>query len=374
VQTNPLGKTTEFASPLDGSDTGKKPMSKTVQRYYLQSLARELLARDHRIHVCMHCLSPVASAVDIMKVSESNRAYFSGLMVCGLVWICPVCAARITEERRQELTSALSNGKFSPMLATYTLRHKMNDPLSSMLNRMLEAYRKMKSGKAWQWLKEEYGWKGSIKSLEVTHGNNGWHPHQHELILLDQSLSKSARNGLKIDLKAKWGASLARCGLDASWEHGVDLRTASSDIEEYVAKFGYEPIVTGWTIEHELTKQPSKKSKKDGKTPLQLLSDYGEADLRAGRLWKEYAKAFHGKKQLVWSKGLRDELGMGDELDDKAIAESVPSEAFVLARLTPVEWKAIRKADLRGELLDAASTMTDINFRRWLNEKLEKWL
>src|SRR5689334_10591492 len=102
-----LGNSTEFASPSHEKPQAENTWSKTVTKFWLQSLARELLPRDSRIGVCMHCMSPVASAVDVMKHPESSKAYYSGLMVCGMVWVCSVCAARITEERRQELTRAL---------------------------------------------------------------------------------------------------------------------------------------------------------------------------------------------------------------------------------------------------------------------------
>jgi hypothetical protein len=259
-------------------------------------------------------------------------------------------------------------------LITYTIRHGLKDSLPNMLSNMLNAFRRLKSGKAWQGLQEDYGWVGSIKSLEVTYGDNGWHPHQHELVILDQKLSKSAQNGLQSDLKRKWRAVLLRSGLDASWDHGVDLRGASQDVENYVAKFGHEPIETGWTVSHEIAKQPTKKGKVGGRSPAQLLSDYGNGDIRAGRLWHDYALAFKGKKQLVWSKGLREELNIGVEVDDQAIAESVPDGSEVLATLNREEWQAIIRADIKGELLDAASNLDALEFRRWLSEKLERWL
>lgn len=374
IKTAPLGNTTEFASPSARENEGENTWSKTVTKYWLQSLARELLSRESRIHVCMHCLSPVSSTVDVLKHPESNRAYYSGLMVCGMVWVCSICAARITEERRQELTRALEVTGFTPYLVTYTLRHKRKDRLTDLVNSTLIAFRAMKSGKAWQYLKDDYGWVGSIKSLEVTHGDNGWHPHQHELVLLDEPLSKSSQKGLLSDLRLKWDGVLRKRGFDASWDHGVDLRATSQDVQDYVAKWGHQPIVTGWGMEHELTKQPVKRGKQGGRTPAQLLSDYGVGDLGAAHIWREYAEAFKGKKQLVWSKGLRGILGMGVELPDDEIAKSLPQGTEILARLSPVEWKAIRKADLRGELLDAAATMETAEFRRWLNGKLEKWL
>lgn len=374
MKNDALGNSTEFASPSYEKPQGENVWSKTVTKFWLQSLARELLPRDSRIGVCMHCLSPAATGVDVMKHVASNRAYYSGLMVCGMIWVCPVCAARITEERRQELTNALAKMGFTCYLITYTVRHNRKSKLKEMTDEMQKAFRFMKSGKAWQELTDEYEWVGSVKSLEVTHGENGWHPHQHELVFLDENLSKSAQNGLLASLRLKWDAALSRSGLSASWAHGVDLRATNQDVSEYVAKFGHQPVVMGWGVEHELTKQPVKKGKNGGRTPVQLLADYGQGDIKAARLWQEYAAAFKGKKQLVWSKGLRGILGMGMELPDEEIAGTIPEGAEILARLSSDEWKAIRKADLRGELIDAASQMEADEFARWLSEKLEKWL
>lgn len=369
-----LGNSTKFASPSHEKTERENNMSKMVEKYWLQSLARELLPHENRINVCMHCMSPTATSVGIVKSREAKRAHYTGLMVCGSVWVCAVCATRITEERRQELSRALETTGMAFYLVTYTVRHTLRDSLPSMLDRMLSAFRKMKSGKAWQHLISDYGWVGSIKSLEVTHGNNGWHPHQHELVILDQKLSKSAQNGLKSELRHKWRSALNKLGLDASWDVGVDLRGTSQDVENYIAKFGHQPIETGWTITHEIAKQPTKKGKIGGRTPAQLLCDYGNGDIRSGRLWFEYALAFKGKKQLVWSKGLREILAIGLEIDDKAIAESVPDGSEILATLNREEWQAIIRADIKGELLDMAVQLEPEMFRRWLSEKLEKWL
>lgn len=374
MRNDALGNSTEFASPSHEKPYGENEWSQIVQKYWLQSLAKELLPRDSRIGVCMHCMKPTTNTVDVMKHPHSHKAHFSGLMVCGMIWVCPVCAARITEERRRELTDALSKMGFTAYLVTYTIRHKRGTPLKLLVDNMQTAFRFMKSGKAWQQLTDEYEWVGSVKSLEVTHGDNGWHPHQHELVFLDESLSKSAQNGLLTSLRLKWDGALSRSGLSASWAYGVDLRATNQDVSEYVAKFGHQPVVINWGVEHELTKQPVKRGKNGGRTPTQLLADYGQGDIKAARLWQEYANAFKGKKQLVWSKGLRGILGLGVEVPDAEISEQLPSGMEIFARLSHAEWRAVLRADIRGELLAAAGAMEGHEFARWLAEKLEKWM
>lgn len=61
--------------------------------------------------------------------------------------------------------------------------------------------------------------------------------------------------------------------------------------------------------------------------------------------FKEYAEAFKGKRQLVWSKGLRARLlpelkDLSDEEIAAAADESV--EAVFWASLSIQEWRAVR--------------------------------
>ena len=35
---------------------------------------------------------------------------------------------------------------------------------------------------------KSFGYEGLIRSLEVMHGANGWHPHNHELWFLDEEI------------------------------------------------------------------------------------------------------------------------------------------------------------------------------------------
>jgi hypothetical protein len=347
--------------------------SRMVYGFWLQSLARELLPKE-RVAKCLRAIIPTASTVDVCRQAAAARAYYRNLMTCGRIWHCPVCASRITEERRRELTEALEASNLTPVLVTYTLRHSVAMKLPDVLAGLLAAFRALKSGKGWKLLTEDYSWVGSVRALEVTYGVNGWHPHIHELVLLQQPLSAAQQRGLETALKMRWERVLQRQGYSASYEHGVDVESRDSNIREYVAKFGHEPENPRWTLEHELTKAPVKKGRSAGRTPTQLLADYGEGDIAAGRLWREYALTFKGRNQLVWSRGLRDLLDMSGEVSDELLAADVPPEAVLLARLTPDQWRAVLRADMRGELLDQAAVGSAEGFSQWLADLLEKWM
>lgn len=330
--------------------------SRGVYRYYLQSLARELLP-DERTADCLRGPVPGAPGVFVMHSPQVKSAHYKNLLVCARVWLCAVCSSKITERRRQELTHGVERSEYSVLLLTYTLRHNADDDLRELLKAILAAYRRIKSGKAWKTMTRNVGLVGDVRALEVTHGDNGWHPHIHVLTLIERDLPPDTLEYLENTLKRRWGAILAGLGHDASWHAGVDVRTAKSDIAEYILKYGRLPQKTGWTVEHEITKQPTKKGRHAGRTPMQLLSDYGDGDKLAGELFVEYSVAFKGRHQLQWSRGLRELLGMNEtEKTDEELANEETEPASILAILTRKDWQVIVGNDARAELLDIAAT------------------
>ena len=82
----------------------------------------------------------------------------------------------------------------------------------------------------------------------------------------------------------------------------------------------------------------------------ELLDMYDKGDRRAGYLFEEYAYAFKGKNQLVWSRGLRDLLGV-DEVSDEDIQQP---ESEVVARIPIVVWQKICHRYMRDVVLELA--------------------
>lgn len=315
---------------------------------------------DERIHDCLRKIIPGKRTVDVIYDPARKDAHYKNLMTCGSVWHCAVCAGRITEQRAAELLQAVTRwqaeGGFIALL-TFTLRHNRGDKLSVLLDAIRDSHSKFKSGASWYRFADQFNWHGSVTALEVTHGANGWHPHLHELVFFEP-LSRDTWRTFPDKAKGRWIGALASSGRDATWSHGLDVRDADSEVYDYVAKFGHLPTGTSWTLEREVAKAPVKKARsKDGRSPFQLLIDYGEGDLKAAALFQEYARTFKGRKQLVWSKGLRSELGLNDDPSDDELAAALPDEYILLASLEKHQWRAILALGwaAQAELLDVAS-------------------
>lgn len=356
-ETPPLGIIAKLSSTVSASaHSPVEPLpsvSARVFRFALQGEARVLLPGE-RVAQCARRVIPGAGFVEVRGVPGS--AYFQNLVRCGSVWHDPVCASKITEARRVELSAALATPYIYVALLTLTLRHSPADRLDKLLFVLVDGCsRGLLAGRFWDDLKAEYGILGTVRALETTHGLNGWHPHTHYLIVFGWRQDASSLAALRAEFSKRWLHVLARRGFDASWDFGVDLQDGDSKVAEYVAKFGREPVSPSWSIEHELAKAPVKRAAAGGRSPFQLLADSFAGDEVAGRLFVEYAHVFKGRCQLKYSKGLRALLGLGDEKSDDALTGEDDPEGDLLARLTRAQWKRVLGNDCRGELLDAAS-------------------
>ena len=229
---------------------------------------------------------------------------------------------------------------------------------------------------------------GAMIAFEITHtAAGGWHPHFHIILLVDTTTQKQARKILG-PLRAEWFQSLKTQGLFAKGEAGFRLDGADQ-AGEYVSKFGagtgldFEDKRTQlkdaiekkqWGLVEELTRSRSKVAEngKKGSSPWQLLEQYahpeeeiisGRPDLthtKCGALFVEFAKAFHGRQQLQWSRGLKDVVGV-NEIDDEMAAEELEeweeTEVRVPVYMTRTDWyDLLKKTDRlqRLEILELA--------------------
>jgi hypothetical protein len=346
------------ASPIFDEITGEiidEPNSQTARaaRFALLAVARSVLGTEHRIHKCMYSRAPKQD-VKIWKDKEHKKAFFSGVRTCSRVWVCPVCSAKISERRRQELTEAIIQAKAMGLhvkLLTVTIPHGLGDDLNVILSGLLKAWSKTTSGRVAANLRDLLGLVGTIRASEVTYGQNGFHPHFHVLLFLDKGWSDSS---VKNAFTPVWQNACRLAGLPIpSDRHGVDVRDGT-EASKYVSK---------WGLESEMTKGHSKKGKQGGMTPFDFLRAIFAQDENSpwfAGLYLVYEKAFKGKRQLHWSAGLRKLLQLAPEATDEEIAATQEESACVLAELSADQWRAIAHAKAQSHVLDLAEARPEV--------------
>lgn len=343
-----VGAKTAAVQAAEHAAASRSPDAVRSRRWKLQRVAQGLL-RGERV---AHCQRSVNTDAGVSVYRTAQGAHFAGVVTCGSVWHCPVCAAKITEGRREELQHAITehvkNGGMV-YLVTYTFRHHQGDDLRDHVKSLSEALRKMKATRAYKRVMEEACVIGTVRALEVTHGQNGWHPHVHELVFALPGMLE-----VLAGIRSLWTAAVRKVGLSANLEHGFDVR-GGDYAAEYVAKFGKEPgEERGWSVARELAKANQKAARgPKGRTPFALLEAAAAGDREAARLFQEYAEVFKGRRQLYWSRGLKDKLGV-EERTDEDLAKRVDEQSELVATISLEDWHHVLRHDARFELLQVA--------------------
>lgn len=308
--------------------------------------------------------------VELKLSIEHQKGFFAGCEVCGSVWGCPLCAPKITERRRVEVSEAIERAKemgFRVMLATFTVPHGLGDDVKVIRKKLQNAWSKMTELRAWKNMKSMVGLRESLRVLEVTYGANGWHPHFHALLILEQNDFPSSM--IKDLWFPHWLHVCRKAGLG-------DPSPAAFDVDDGARAAQY---VTKWGMDSELTKGHLKHGKKSV-NPWDLLRVFtfgvddrrispelrevlrglGIDKKRSAALWLDFFHGFKGAHQLHPSKGFRTLLGLGNAKSDQELAEEeIDPQAALLACLN-LHWPDIQITRSNARLLNQAEDSPDL--------------
>ena len=328
-------------------------MARRVERFALQSVARDILPKS-RTAFCLRSRIKGGEGVGVWRSTQHQTAHYSGLIVCGSVWTCPVCAAKISERRRLELQAAISQHRESggdAYLLTLTTPHGRRDDLEQLLAMQAKALASFTAQRAVKAVFAEMGEIGRVRAFEVTHGrkgtNNGWHPHYHFLQFVKGGADAAQLMDWRTRLYLEWAKCCERAGLGTpSFQHGLDLQDGSK-ADKYLSK---------WGLECEMTKGHIKQAKAGGETPFDLLRAVlaDKSDRQAAALFSEFGRVFKGKRQLSWSRGLRARFDLVEKTDEE-IAQEHTEGAELLGLISVDEWRDVLRVQARGVVLELAA-------------------
>lgn len=346
---------------IDKNPALKDPIAKRNQVFKLQKISADSLKdvrfkRDKPASVCSCCKHRNGSgkAISVKYNSSKKKASYANLFRCNSVWLCPVCAKRVSEYRRDELLTVSEKwqaGDFfnyatrfntdmdldeapymkqnSIFLATFTVRHKREDSLEDLLFALKENFRKLVKNRPGRRLLAKYGIAHNVKSLEVTYGNgSGWHPHFHVLFYGFYALDKDQMKAFQDELAKLWMDSfkgdLEKFKPDL--KHGVDVADGSY-ASTYINKFG-ETVPCrrmGEKVDLEMTKSHMKKARENDRfTPFEMLEYFEDLPYLKSK-YVEYAKVFFASAQLRYSKGFKNLMRIVD-LNDEQILDELDSK------------------------------------------------
>jgi len=234
-------------------------------------------------------------------------------------------------------------------MVTLTVAHGAGDALEELLEGVARSYSRLVSGAPWARFKGRVGMVGSVRALELTHSEkNGWHPHIHALFVVEHEDELMAAGWDW--LSERWATvverQLGRARRPSS-RRGVELTLGAH--AEYVAKMGLDA--------REVAGATTKEGHEGHRSHWRLAADLARwGRPRDAELWRELAQWTHGRRQLVWSRGLRALCG-ADAQTEAARLERLEElgTQTPIAVLTGGEWGRIASVPGRSlELLELA--------------------
>lgn len=307
---------------------------------YLHRIARALMPRE-RLALCGVALRYGAKGVVVRRLPDGRAAY-SGLYRCGDFWRCPSCRVTIGIRRARQIETALRqhvDAGGSALLATYTVPHTRDEALPVVLARLAGTWRRY-AMHVWRDVLGSH-YVGSVRSLEVTHGVSGWHPHYHVLVFIAPGLPYLTP--VAVALAERWSEVAG-----ADWR--ADVCRVAHDGVAAVARYLTTDGIAGasYEVASPAAKIPS------GRSYTQLLYDYARYRSSAdAALVYEYASALHGVHHLTISPRLRKLY----DFADPALNWSEVADEDVIALLNSEQWLSIVGAGEERNLLDDLARM-----------------
>lgn len=351
--------------------------------------AQHILWDESSLNSVRHCgrsLSKHSGDGQSVSVKLSDgKAGFSGLQSCGSPWACPVCSGKIAAVRAAEIQSAVDAWHalgHRVVFTTFTMRHYSRHVLAELWDGLSNGWGKVTSGSSWERDSDTYGQvpvirtkrrqKDGVKftvsepgkrvhfirAVEVTHGDNGWHVHIHALMFVRSGMTQGGATALGRSMFGRWKRALVNAGLPApTRSHGVDSKLVPADgtmpLGEYFAKavYGQPPKASKTTVGWELSGGMGKAGRRENRTPFQILGDIAvDGDAVDLARWRDFEQASKGRRQITWSHGFRELLGLGTEKTDEEITEEDLGGDVVMT-FTAQEWQGWRLYRFKGRIL-----------------------
>jgi hypothetical protein len=129
------------------------------------------------------------------------------------------------------------------------MSHDRGEELAGLWRLLSAGWAFMTSGRQWQDFKDDHGLAGSVKTVEVTHGLNGWHPHLHVLFFVDAPMNDFDREddyrAFRASLRERWiDYYRIKHHRNVSREFGTRFEPVKPDESDrmgiYCTKAGYE--------------------------------------------------------------------------------------------------------------------------------------
>lgn len=351
------------SKPLE--NIARTAATRTAGRLRARSVLRSLTGHK-RLSNC-----GFAAGQEVRLRSGIEGAGVAGLQNCGSVWSCPVCSAKIAMTRTDDMEAGIRHwaehgGTF--VMLTLTMRHHRGQSLRSLWDGLSGAWRRFVSDGTYKRTTKRLGVAGYHRTTEVTVGASGWHVHLHVVYFIEGKPGDLTSADAGGRLVARWMEAVDSEGFSAvadaqDWKILRGSPDALAAVAGYVHKGEYveriQAVKPARSLAMEVTRSDLKAGRSN-RTPFQLLADIVAEVESTGvvpeddwALWSEWEEVSRGRRQQVWSRGMRSKLGLGQEMTDEEAA-AVEVEGADLLIIPAEDWRSFASDGRRhAELLSA---------------------
>ena len=363
-----LGTSTKSCSTLTRQGLQPAHDSEKIKAYRkftikLKERAGEILfnpkdKKQNRVCGCGKWRIDKEMPVGVQFDASKGVAKYHNLQYCGSVWVCPDCSYKISQERKKELAEAMKGCRDKGLhvaMLTLTVPHYLGDDLKTLLKKMSKAKHSLWTNRnSREYFADQFPMVGHITATEVKYSdNNGFHPHFHILCILDKQYAAEDLQIIESELYELWAEKCVKSGLGKpNRRNGLDLKMGSNN-EDVLADY-----ISKWGMAEEMTQAHLKVGKKNMQSltmweVLELAQIEASTKDKYSYIFKTYASAFKGRRQLFWSKGLKELLKIEVKDDEEiANAEEENTEIYDAMFLSPQDWWTICYHKIRAEFLE----------------------
>lgn len=311
-----------------------------------------------------------------VQVRQSEKGVgFAGLNTCGSAWSCPRCNQKIMATRRKEIEVMLNNAYsrgYTTAMVTMTLRHRQGQPLKELWDTLQKCWVSVGGSRKVRRIRQELKFLGCVRLVEVTYGDNGWHPHIHAIYVFEKPVSQADLERLRDAELAQWKTTAVKRGLGAPNHRGMKIERIGGSkkhrdkaISDYFSKVTWSGMSqqkrtldsekAAWEMASPATKRGRRKG---SRTPFQILRDSEESHLADDvDIWNEYEEASRGRKMFSWSQKLKP-LRMEEKTDQELADEEIGSKEDDVLEIQ--EWHQVMLVDQQRFDIDVPSSILNV--------------
>ncbi|THJ48296.1 hypothetical protein [Candidatus Frankia alpina] len=241
---------------------------------------------------------------------------------------------------------------------TRTIPHTAEDELRTTLGYLTEGRRWAGRHRSVKQAREEAGFLGCITAKEITRGNNGWHPHTHDVEVFREPVTPTAYGKLSREYFDKLNSSYVRKGHKPMVKGiGVKLDIITQD-SDALGRYLVKLQETGVGLGNEMARGDLKKGRKGSLMPFDIAAYFlRTGDVAGLKLWHEYERETKGKSVIRFSPGLRGLL-LPDEAEasDEDLAAADGEAGVEVGRLANWLYRRVVALGLEAAVLRSLDT------------------